>query len=200
LSLERLREHPHGLDLGPLEPRLAELVTTPSGRVQLAPAPLVADVARLRAVLDRPRPELVLIGRRHLRSNNSWMHNLPRLVGGSNRCTVQIHPDDVRRLGLGDRARITSAVGELVVELEPTLTIMPGVVSLPHGWGHDTTGQRVAEANAGVNANVLTDGTVLDQLSGNAVLNGVPVRLAPVGDETFRQVSKLEEEPFSVRR
>ncbi|MEV0001788.1 molybdopterin oxidoreductase family protein [Micromonospora sp. NPDC050980] len=199
LSLERLREHPHGLDLGPLEPRLAELLTTPTGRVQLAPAPLVADVDRLRAALARPRPDLVLIGRRHLRSNNSWMHNVPRLTGGSNRCTLQIHPDDVRRLGLGDRARITSAVGELVVELEPTTTIMPGVVSLPHGWGHGATGQRVARADAGANANALTDGGVLDELSGNAVFNGVPVRLARP-EESAAQLSKLEEEQASLRR
>lgn len=179
LSLAGLRSHPNGIDLGALRPRLAEVLCTTSGRVELAPHPLVADLARLR---ERPaaRPtELVLIGRRHLRSNNSWLHNVEPLVGGSNRCTLQINPDDVARLGLGERALVRSAGGELVVPLEPTETIMPGVVSLPHGWGHAGTVQRVAAGHAGVNANTLTDETVIDIPSGNAVFNGVPVTLSP---------------------
>ena len=179
LSRADLLASPHGIDLGPLEPRLPGLLRTPSAAVELAPEPLAADTDRLLRALRRPAPTMVLIGRRQLRSNNSWMHNVPRLVGGSNRCTLQIHPDDVVRLGLGARARISSASGELLVELEPTDTIMPGVVSLPHGWGHGGTPQRVAAANAGVNANELTGGGLLDVPSGNAVFNGVPVAVAP---------------------
>lgn len=178
LSLAQLREHPNGLDLGPLEPRLPEILKTPSGLVELAPEPLAEDTGRLRAAMSRPPAPMVLIGRRHLRSNNSWMHNVPRLIGGTNRCTLQIHPADVERLGLGDRARISSASGDTVVELEPTDTIMPGVVSLPHGWGHRRTGQKVAAGDAGVNVNELTGG-VVDVPSGNAVFNGVPVAVEP---------------------
>ncbi|WP_062430965.1 molybdopterin oxidoreductase family protein [Herbidospora daliensis] len=181
LTLRKLRdEHPHGLDLGPLTPRLPEILTTASGMVELAPPEIVEDVARLRERLAVQNPEFVLIGRRHLRSNNSWLHNIERLVGGSNRCTLQIHPDDVDRLGLGERALIRSAAGELTVVLEPTDKIMPGVVSLPHGWGHDGVPQQVASGNAGVNVNVLTDEKIIDPLSGNAVFNGVPVILCRV--------------------
>ncbi|WDZ83503.1 molybdopterin-dependent oxidoreductase [Micromonospora cathayae] len=179
LSLEELKKRPSGVDLGPLQPRLPEVLTTPSGRVQLAPAPVVADLARLRARTAGPVPELLLIGRRQLRSNNSWLHNIPTLVGGSNTCTLHVHPDDRARLGLGDRAVVKSAVGELVVPVEPTEDIMPGVVSLPHGWGHAGSAQPVAAAHAGVNANALTDDSVLDVLSGNAVFNGVPVTVSP---------------------
>ncbi|MBT2379707.1 MULTISPECIES: molybdopterin oxidoreductase family protein [unclassified Streptomyces] len=180
LSLEAMRQAPHGLDLGPLQPRLPEILCTASGKVDLVPGPLAADVPRLLGRLRDPAPEMVLIGRRHLRSNNSWMHNVPSLVGGSNRCTLQIHPRDVARFGLGERARVQSAAGEVEVSVEATETIMPGVVSLPHGWGHKDTGQSVARRNAGVNANALTDELVMDPVSGNAVFNGVPVRVLPV--------------------
>ncbi|MFG3409882.1 molybdopterin oxidoreductase family protein [Streptomyces sp. NPDC048142] len=180
LSLEAMRQAPHGLDLGPLQPRLEEILCTASGKVDLVPGVLAADVPRLLGRLGDPAPEMVLIGRRHLRSNNSWMHNVPSLVGGSNRCTLQIHPRDVARFGLGDRARVRSAAGEVEVSLEVTETVMPGVVSLPHGWGHQDTGQSVARRNAGVNANALTDELVMDPVSGNAVFNGVPVSVLPV--------------------
>jgi anaerobic selenocysteine-containing dehydrogenase len=179
LSLARLREHPHGLDLGPLEPRLKELLATPSGRVELAPDALVADLDRLRDRLAAPPPELLLVGRRQLRSNNSWLHNTPGLRGGGNRCTLHVHPDDAARLGLGERARLRSAAGELVVPVEVTDAVMPGVVSLPHGWGHAGGRQAVALDDPGQNANAVTDATVLDALSGTAVFNGVPVELAP---------------------
>ncbi|MFD8563384.1 molybdopterin-dependent oxidoreductase [Streptosporangium canum] len=179
LSLAKLLANPHGVDLGPLEPRLAEVLCTASGRVELAPPPLVEDLTRLRERLAVRPAEMVLIGRRHLRSNNSWLHNVGTLVGGSNRCTLQIHPDDVTRLGLGGHALVRSAGGELVVPLEPTETIMPGVVSLPHGWGHSGSAQLVAAEHAGVNANTLTDDSVVDIPSGNAVFNGVPVTLSP---------------------
>jgi anaerobic selenocysteine-containing dehydrogenase len=178
LSLGALLDNPHGLDLGPLKPRLPGNLSTASGVVELAPAPLLADLVRLRARLADDVPEFVLIGRRHLRSNNSWLHNVGPLVGGSNRCTLQINPADVARLGLGSEALVRSARGELTVPLEPTDTIMPGVVSLPHGWGHKGTRQAVAVQNAGVNVNTLTDETVIDPLSGNAVFNGVPVTIA----------------------
>ncbi|WP_214103323.1 molybdopterin-dependent oxidoreductase [Acrocarpospora catenulata] len=183
LSLRTLLDHPHGIDLGPLEPRLPGNLTTASGRIELAPAPILSDLVRLRARLAEPAPEFVLIGRRHLRSNNSWLHNVDPLVGGSNRCTLQIHPADVARLGLAGQARVRSAKGELVVPVEPTDTIMPGVVSLPHGWGHQDSTQAVAAKHPGVNVNTLTDEDVIDPLSGNAVFNGVPVILSTAGAE-----------------
>jgi anaerobic selenocysteine-containing dehydrogenase len=179
LSLATLRENPHGIDLGPLEPRLKELLCTPSGRVELAPGAVVGDLARLRERLAAPAPELVLIGRRQLRSSNSWLHNVPSLVGGSNRCTLHVNPADVARYGLGERAVVRSTKGELVVAVEPTDTIMPGVVSLPHGWGHAGSTQETAAAHPGVNANTLTDEYTVDVPSGNAVFNGVPVTVGP---------------------
>jgi anaerobic selenocysteine-containing dehydrogenase len=183
LTLDRLIAAPHGVDLGPLKPRLAQVLRTPSGRVELAPAPLVADAKRLRESLGRGADDFVLIGRRHLRSNNSWMHNLPALSGGTNRCTLQIHPDDAAELGLDDVARIKGPGGELVVPVETTDGLRRGVVSLPHGWGHDRGGTRqgVAEGQPGVNVNQLNDGTSLDPLSGTAVLNGIPVQISPAG-------------------
>jgi anaerobic selenocysteine-containing dehydrogenase len=181
LSLRKLLDNPHGLDLGPLQPRLAEVLRTASGLVDLAPRRLIEDVERLRGKLEEEPPEIVLIGRRHLRSNNSWLHNVGPLVGGSNTCTLQIHPADVARLGLGGEALVRSAAGELKVPLEPTETIMPGVVSLPHGWGHAGSAQSVAAEHAGVNANVLTDESAIDLPSGNAVFNGVPVTILPTG-------------------
>ncbi|MFC4058628.1 molybdopterin-dependent oxidoreductase [Planomonospora corallina] len=179
LSLAELRANPHGVDLGPLEPRLGEVLRTASGKVELAPPRLVEDVDRLRARLAAPAPEMVLIGRRHLRSNNSWLHNVEPLVGGSNRCTLQVNPDDVRRLGLGGHAVVRSAAGEVTVPVEPTDSIMPGVVSLPHGWGHAGSTQRVAAEHAGVSVNALTDASAVDAPSGNAVFNGVPVTVVP---------------------
>ncbi len=179
LSLQTLLDNPHGIDLGPLQPQLEERLSTESRQIELAPQQLVDDVARLREYIARTQPEILLIGRRQLRSNNSWMHNVSTLVGGSNTCTLHIHPDDVDRLGLSDHAVVKSAAGEVIVPLEPTDAIMPGVVSLPHGWGHAKSTQAVASANAGVNANELTDDSRIDVLSGNAVFNGVPVTVSP---------------------
>jgi anaerobic selenocysteine-containing dehydrogenase len=183
LTLEQLKAAPHGIDLGPLEPRIPEVLRTTSGVVELCPEPIVGEVARLRAALVEPAPDLVLVGRRHLRSNNSWMHNVGVLVKGKARCTLQLHPDDAVRRGLADGApaRITSRVGSVVAPVEITDAVMPGVASLPHGWGHDRPGTRmgVAAAHAGVNANVLTDECMVDPLSGNAVLNGIPIEVAP---------------------
>ena len=185
LTLEELESSPHGVDLGPHRPRLPEVLRTPSGMVELAPPAIVADVERLGAALARERNGgIVLIGRRQLRSNNSWMHNLPALVKGKPRCTLHIHPEDAARLGVadGDDARVSSSVGSIEVAVELTDAIMPGVVSIPHGWGHDAPGVRldVARRHAGVNSNVLADESQVDPLSGNAVLNGIPVELAPI--------------------
>ncbi|MGA4867382.1 molybdopterin oxidoreductase family protein [Streptomyces lavendulocolor] len=183
LTLDRLRAHPHGIDLGPLEPRVPQVLKTRSGGVELLPEPVAADLPRLREALSAPGDSLVLVGRRHLRSNNSWMHNVPTLNSGTNTCTLQVHPEDADRLGLtdGGTARVKAEGGELRVPVEVTDAVRPGVVSIPHGWGHDRPGTRMAVAagRPGVNVNQLLDGSRLDPLSGTAVLNGFPVRVAP---------------------
>jgi anaerobic selenocysteine-containing dehydrogenase len=190
LSLAVLEANPHGVDLGPLQPRLPDVLRTPTGTVELAPEAVVADVeARLVPSLGRRADgELVLVGRRDLRSNNSWMHNLEVLVKGKPRCTLHVHPDDAHRLGVvdGAPARVRSRVGSVEIPVEVTDAIMAGVVSIPHGWGHgrEGTDMTVASRHAGVNTNVLADGSMLDPLSGNAVLNGIPVTveaLVPAG-------------------
>jgi anaerobic selenocysteine-containing dehydrogenase len=180
LTLADLEAAPHGIDLGPLEPRLPGVLRTPSGKIELAPEPIVADVPRLLADLEAPLPPLTLVGRRDLRSNNSWMHNLEVLVKGPERCTLRIHPDDAARLGVTARARVRSRVGEVELPVEITLDIRPGVVSIPHGWGHGgMDGMRVAARHAGVSSNLLADELQLDPLSGNAVLCGIPVEVEP---------------------
>jgi anaerobic selenocysteine-containing dehydrogenase len=196
LTLDVLERSPHGVDLGPHRERVPEVLRTPSGRIELAPEAIVADMERLQGALARElnggtrnrahsaEPSasgLVLIGRRQLRSNNSWMHNLPALVKGKDRCTLHIHPDDATRLGLedGGRAVVSSAAGQIEAPVEVTDAIMPGVISIPHGWGHDAPGVKmsVASDHAGVNTNVLADESQVDPLSGNAVLNGIPVEV-----------------------
>ncbi|MEU5396551.1 molybdopterin oxidoreductase family protein [Streptomyces tibetensis] len=194
LGLEKLLAHPHGIDLGPLRPRLPQPLKTRSGQVELLPGPIADDLPRLRAALAE-RPEgLVLVGRRHLRSNNSWMHNVPALTGGSNRCTLHLHPEDAERLGVEDGAavRVKGAGGEVVAPAEVTDTVRRGVVSLPHGWGHDRPGTRLGHASKepGVNVNQLLDGRLLDPLSGNAVLNGVPVEVAPASTAECASVTE----------
>jgi anaerobic selenocysteine-containing dehydrogenase len=184
LTLADLEAAPHGIDLGPLQARVPEVLRTPSGKIELAPEPLVADVARLHEALAEPvNGGMVLVGRRDLRSNNSWMHNLPMLVRGKPRCTAHVHPQDAERLGLadGEAAVVRSRAGAVVVPVEVTDDVMPGVVSIPHGWGHDLPGVDlgVAGEHAGTNSNVLADELLLEPLSGTAVLNGIPVELAP---------------------
>lgn len=184
ISLETLAAEPHGLDLGPLRPRLPIALRTASGTIELASQPIIDELDRLaRSLHTSPSESIVLVGRRHLRSNNSWMHNVSVLVKGKERCTLQVNPDDARRLGLldGSSATVTSRAGTVVAPVEVTDAIRPGVVSLPHGWGHDRPGASlgVAAEHAGVNSNVLTDGSLLDPLSGNAVLNGIPVEVSP---------------------
>ncbi|GAB2749445.1 molybdopterin oxidoreductase family protein [Streptomyces bullii] len=187
LTLEKLLAHPHGIDLGPLRPRLPQPLKTRSGKVELLPQPIADDLPRLRDALRQLPAGLVLVGRRHLRSNNSWMHNVPALTGGSNRCTVHIHPADAERLGVrdGEPVRLKGAGGEVTAPAEVTDGVRPGVVSLPHGWGHDRPGTRLSHAatDPGVNVNQLLDGRLLDPLSGNAVLNGVPVEVAPAAEK-----------------
>ncbi|WP_432754565.1 molybdopterin oxidoreductase family protein [Pseudomonas sp. WMBT8] len=182
LSVAMLAEHPHGLDLGPLKANLAARLKTANGRVQAAPAVILADLARF-AALPLPKvDELLLIGRRHVRSNNSWMHNYHRLVKGKPRHQLLMHPDDLanRQLSDGQRVRVSSRIGMIEVQVLASLEMMPGVVSLPHGWGHDRPGvhMNIASAQPGASANDLTDERQLDELSGNAALNGVPVQVA----------------------
>ena len=184
LTLERLIEAPHGIDLGPLRSRLPEDLCTPSGKVELAPELLLSDVPRLLGSVGRsPNGGFLLIGRRHIRSNNSWMHNIDVLVKGNERCTLQINENDATRLGLsgGARVKVSSAAGTLTVPVEITDSIMAGVVSLPHGWGHDLDGSAlsVAAERPGVNTNRLSTGA-MDPVSGNAVLNGIPVEVVAV--------------------
>lgn len=183
LTLEKVKAAPHGIDLGPMIPRVDEVVTTPGGQVVLAPPYIAADLPRLADRLDRAPDDLVLVNRRHLQSNNSWMHNVAVLVKGRNRCTLHIHPDDAARSGVadGDVAVVASEAGRVEVPVEVTDAIAPGVVSLPHGWGHDRPGARlsVAREHAGINSNVLSPGTFVDVISGNAAVNGIPVTVAP---------------------
>ncbi|MEM9696389.1 MAG: molybdopterin oxidoreductase family protein, partial [Myxococcota bacterium] len=183
LSLKQLEKLPHGLDLGPLEPGLPERLKTPHRRIRLAPEMYGPDLERLAAALHETPPDLVLIGRRQLRTNNSWLHNSERLAKGPNRCTAQMHPADARARGLVDGATVIvrSRVGEIALPLECTDRLMPGVVSIPHGFGHDREGVRLAVARSmapGVSVNDLTDEQDIDPLSGNAVLNGVPIEVA----------------------
>ena len=189
LSLRRLRRAPHGVDLGPLEPRLPRLLRTRGKKVRLAPQQMVDDLARLRERLDSwtaDPDQLVLIGRRHLRSNNSWMHNSASLMEGKGHptCTLLVHPTDAERYGLvdGSMASVTSGVGAVDVPVEVSDEVMPGVVSLPHGWGHDREGARlrVAARRPGVSLNDVTDERFVDVLTGTAALSGVPVTLAGV--------------------
>jgi anaerobic selenocysteine-containing dehydrogenase len=184
LSLAKLQQHPEGIDLGELAPRVPEVLRTPSGKIELAPELIVRDLVRVRADLERPVPALVVIGRRQLRSNNSWMHNLPTLAAGRFRCTALINPADAKRLGLGNGARAELANGErrITVEVELSDQMMLGVISVPHGWGHDEAGTKlgVAAMRPGANLNALFDETLRDPLSGNAVLGGVAVEVRPI--------------------
>ncbi len=192
ISLDTLIAAPDGIDLGPLQPRLPDALRTSSGTVELAHADLIGELARARAELGEPTPAsphtFTLLGRRQLRSNNSWMHNVPSLVRGRARCTLEVHPDDAADLGLGDgeTARLRAATGaatgttvEAVVRIDDR--VPPGVVSLPHGWGHDRPGTRqsVASQHPGTNLNALTDADRFEHLTGTAVLTGFEVTVEP---------------------
>jgi anaerobic selenocysteine-containing dehydrogenase len=189
LTLAKLRRAEHGMDLGPLEPCLPARLHTPGRRIELAPELFITDLGRLRRRLGTPpaatagNGELLLIGRRDVRSNNSWMHNFPRLMRGRDRCTLLMHPRDADRLGLAEESRVAvvSRTGRVTVPLEISDRVMPGVVSLPHGWGHHREGIRLATASShpGASLNDLTDECQVDLLCGTAVLNGVAVRVEP---------------------
>lgn len=190
LTLEKLKQHPHGIDLGPLEPSLPGRLCTADKRIRCAVPELLAELSRLESELLQPGAQreggapLLLIGRRHVRSNNSWMHNFERLVKGPPRDRLLMNPGDLAAHGLtdGQRVCVRSRVGELEIEVHATDEVMPGVVSLPHGFGHARPGVRmsVASAHAGVSLNDLTDEQVADVPSGNAVLNGIPVSVRGV--------------------
>ncbi|HSI81060.1 MAG TPA: molybdopterin-dependent oxidoreductase [Solirubrobacterales bacterium] len=205
LTLARVAASPHGIDLGPMRPRIPDALRTPSGKIELAPEEIAADLPRLAAEVEAAAKAagaaparaangdradgIVLIGRRQLRSNNSWMHNLPALVRDADECTLWLNPADAGRLGIADgaRARVRSAAGELEATVEVTDEIMPGVASIPHGWGHDVPGarMRVAAEHAGVNSNLVSPAEV-DPLSGNAVLNGISVEVEVASAEEPR--------------
>ena len=182
LSIDKLKDHPSGIDLGPLEPSCPERLQTPNQRIQLATPEVLADIERFVQDTDVAGEHYRLIGRRHVRDNNSWMHNHHRLMKGKPRCQLLMHPDDVAKEGWqsGMVVTIESRVGAIDVELEASDEMMPGVVSLPHGYGHGLAGTRseVASRHAGVSCNDITDEQFVDQLSGNAAVNGVSVRLS----------------------
>ncbi|HEX5090479.1 MAG TPA: molybdopterin-dependent oxidoreductase [Nocardioides sp.] len=185
-TMRALRRHPEGVDLGPLRPTMPDRLQTETKRIDLAPELLVADLPRLSATLDGADPlgagELLLIGRRHKQDCNSWLHNTERLTRGRPRHHLLMHPKDLAERGIEDGAlvRVSSRVGSVDVEVSGADDMMPGVVSLPHGYGHQVagTGQRHAATVAGVSINDLTDPDRLD-VSGNAALNGVPVTVQP---------------------
>jgi anaerobic selenocysteine-containing dehydrogenase len=195
LSLNALRAAPHGIDLGPLQARLPDVLRTPDGRIQAAPPALLADLARVEAALSQSDAQIpgeghpmIVIGRRDVRSNNSWMHNLPTLAKGPERCLALIHPQDAAAAGIvdGALARLQGAgAREITVRVKCSEDMRPGVISLPHGWGHDLPGtsQRLASERPGANLNALLDETLRDPLSGTSVLSGVPVRLRAMDAE-----------------
>ena len=182
LTLDLLKANPNGIDFGPMVPQLPDILGTADKKIRLAPQYLLDDLPRLAARLERPTEPLVLVSRRHLRSNNTWLHNLPALMKGADRCTLLIHPDDAARRGIAadDVVTVKSAAGEIKVPVEVTDAIKPGVVSMPHGWGHGMPGTRMSVANCspGANTNVLSPPTFLDEPSGNGALNGIPVTIS----------------------
>jgi len=182
LTLEQVKAAPGGIDLGALQSRMPEMLRTPSGKIELAPPMVLADLAHVEAALNSVHAGMVLIGRRDTRSGNSWMHNLPVLAKGPERCTLLIHPQDAKRLGLvqGALAQLSAQGTTLCAPVDISEDMMPGVVSLPHGWGHDLPGSQlqVAAIRPGVNLNALLSDSARDPLSGNAVLSGVPVQVS----------------------
>ena len=187
LSVSELKKHPHGIDFGPLKPQLPERLFTEDKKVELAHPLFIADLERLNTKLSQLEKELscdypiALIGRRHLRSNNSWMHNSERMVKGRERCTLLINSNDADTLNLtdGQNATVSSNVGEVKLPVEITDTMMEGVVSIPHGWGHNRKGTNISTAqdNAGVSLNDLTNNMQLDSLTGNADFSGTRVKI-----------------------
>ncbi|MDT5138670.1 MAG: hypothetical protein QOD58_2932 [Mycobacterium sp.] len=182
LTLDLLKANPNGIDFGPMVSQLPDILGTPDRKIRLAPPYLLDDLSRLAARLQRAADPLVLVNRRHLRSNNSWLHNVPALMKGKDRCTLLMHPDDAagRHISDDDIVTVKSESGEITVPVEITDAIKPGVVSMPHGWGHDKPGTQLSVANSspGVNTNVLSPPMFIDEPSGNGVLNGIPVSVS----------------------
>ena len=183
VTLADFKDNPDGIDFGAAIPRADEAVCTPDGKIDLAPEFILGDLPRLRERIGSPVDGIVLVSRRHIRSKNSWLHNVKVLVKGKDRCTLLVHPDDATRIGLADgaTARVSSEAGSILAPVEVTDEMLPGVVCLPHGWGHDKPGARLAVAreHAGVNNNLLAPGEFVDKLSGNAAVNGIPVEVVP---------------------
>lgn len=184
ICLDRLKETALPVDLGAMEPRLLEIIRTPGGRIQLVPECLAADLERLASREDDSAWPLKLVGRRSLQDMNTWLHNLPALAKGKPRCVLQVNPGDAARLGLsaGALARVRSRVGEVQVAVALSDDVSPGVVSLPHGFGHHGVEHLSVASNSqpGANSNHLTDEQVLDTLTGTSVANGIPVSVLPV--------------------
>lgn len=201
LTVAKVKASPHGIDLGPLEPNIDSVLRTRGKRVHLAPPLLLAEAARLEQLAAEREAarssgfDLTLIGRRSLRSNNSWMHNSRRLMKGADRCTAVLHPQDAETRGLADGqlVRISSATGAIEVPLECSDEVRPGVISVPHGFGHTRAGVgwTHAAAHPGASVNDITDPSVVDRLTGNAAFNDVPVRVEAVA----RKLVELELEP-----
>ena len=185
LNLAKVQSSPYGSDLGPARPGLHRLQHA-DGKIHLVAEPLMRALAELERALQRPRgiDEVLLIGRRELRTNNSWMHNVPALVAGRDRCVLYVNPEDAQRAGLRDSepAMLESRVHSGLVPVRVTDEVMPGVVSLPHGWGHGGSArwQTVAGSHPGVSANAFTDDQQVESVVGQSILNGVPVRLRRV--------------------
>jgi anaerobic selenocysteine-containing dehydrogenase len=182
INLKKLNKNPHGIDLGPLQSMLPKALKHKDKQIHLNVDFYQADLDRVKDMMQQyDDSQLLLIGRRHVRSNNSWLHNSHRLVKGKSRCTLMLHPETAKQQGIenGQDVKVTSRVGSIIIAAEVTDELMPGVVSIPHGWGHGRKGvkQKIAQAHAGVSVNDLTDETLIDQLSGNAAVNGVPVKL-----------------------
>ncbi len=201
LSLKTLKKNPHGIDLGPLKPLLPNAIKHKDKRIKLNVDFYKSDLERVQATfnIDAPQPsaDILLIGRRHVRSNNSWLHNSQRLVKGKPRCTLMLHPELAQQQGIkeGDLIKVTSRVGSVEITAQVTDELMPGVVSIPHGWGHNRKGIRqvIAQKHAGVSVNDLTDESLIDTLSGNAAVNGVPVVLEVVRNERVTEQSHVSE-------
>ena len=182
INLKKLNEHPHGIDLGPLHSMLPQALKHKDKKIHLNVDFYQADLDRVKDMMAQyDDSQILLIGRRHVRSNNSWLHNSQRLVKGKSRCTLMLHPETAKQKGIedGQNVTVTSRVGSVIIEAQVTDELMPGIVSIPHGWGHGRKGvkQKIAQAHAGVSVNDLTDDTLIDKLSGNAAVNGVPVTI-----------------------
>lgn len=203
MTLSKLKKNPHGMDLGPLKRMLPQAIKHKDKQIALNVDFYQADLARVQEMMaNYDAEQILLIGRRHVRSNNSWLHNSQRLVKGKPRCTLMLHPDTAKDYGIedGQDVQVTSRVGCVTIVAEVTDELMAGVVSIPHGWGHGRSGvkQKIAQAHAGVSVNDLTDDTLIDELCGNAAVNGVPVQLKPVKVEAdAEEIETAYEEAMS---